>query len=177
MILNCFLCFSSFQNNSRVLWSPDKKLNWNQFNGIPNTSSTESAATKTRIEIGVISKKQIVEFNVQCFFESSKSWAKTKDSFILLHEQIHFDIAEVAARNLRKELSELKYTNEMDIKSIIKDVYHKNVKFLINYQTKYDSETNHSRNENKQKIWEERVSELLNNLKNYSNTKFIVKLN
>ncbi len=175
MILNSFFYYS-YQNSNRILWSPDKKLNWAQFKGVPDTISAESAATKTRIEVDVISQKQIVEFNVPCFFESNKSWSMTNDSAILVHEQIHFDIAEVAARNLRKELCELKYTNGMNIKSTVKDLYHKNIKFLISFQTKYDNETNHSRNKNNQKIWGERVSELLKNLKNYSKTRFAVKL-
>lgn len=176
MILNCLINYSIFQNSNKILWSDNRKLEWKQFRGNVDGTSLEGAATKTRIEINVIAEKTYIEFNVPCYFEPNQSWTLTNDSAVLIHEQNHFNLAEVAARNLRKELSEFKYVKGMNIKSEVNILYHKNIKFLITYQNKYDTETNHSISKHNQKIWEQRITDLLMNLEKYKATTIRINL-
>lgn len=167
----------NFQNdNNRIKWSPDVKLSWENFKGIPDTNGNEDAAVKTRIEVNVVSQKNMIELDIPCYFEINKSWSSTSDSIVLIHEQAHFDIAEVAARNLRKIVSEYKFTKDSKVKEVINELYHKNIQFLVSYQTKYDEETGHSRKVNNQKAWNLRVKEMLDNFEKYKNSKFIVKI-
>jgi predicted secreted Zn-dependent protease len=109
-----------------------------------------------------------IEHQVRCFFIKSKSWKKEGVSETLLqHEQLHFDIAELFARKLRKDLSRktsINDNNEIYFKGIYKNVINE----CIAMQLQYDRETNHSRNRQFQVLWEGAIQEKLQQLSNYN---------
>ena len=105
-----------------------------------------------------------------CFFIKSKSWAKSKNNDILLiHEQGHFDIAELFARKLRKAFAEYKF----NYKTVGKDIDNL---FLLNKQERakmdalYDKETKHSQDKQQQILWNKRIKTELNKLKKYASS-------
>ncbi|MBX9449849.1 MAG: hypothetical protein KL787_09070 [Taibaiella sp.] len=82
-------------------WSKDRKLTWDDFQGIPDTTSTGMAGTSS----GFVTKSKYtsdstISIVVSAVFYKKESWVKAefKDSATLNHEQGHFDIAEVYAR-------------------------------------------------------------------------------
>ena len=86
-----------------------------------------------------------------------------KTDYILTHEQGHFDIAEIFARKLNKLMKEYNFdwnTYRQDLKKIYQDVLDEKE----DMQNKYDEETNHSINKEKQEEWLKKISGKLKEL-------------
>ncbi|HKP32880.1 MAG TPA: hypothetical protein VJT83_09135, partial [Chitinophagaceae bacterium] len=82
----------------------------------------------------------------------------------------HFDIAEIHARILNKELKNYKF-NQRSASKDIGEIYNKVMQMHHDMQEKYDDETNYSRNEKRQKDWSEFIEKLLADLQTFSNYK------
>jgi len=86
-----------------------------------------------------------------------------------MHEQGHFDIAELFARKLRKAFAEYKFNAQTVGKDIDK-------LFILNKQERterdvlYDKETNHSQNKQQQVLWNKKIKSELDNLKKFAST-------
>ncbi len=102
-----------------------------------------------------------VEYSVESFFEPEGSWflAERVTPYILKHEQAHFDISELHARILRKNLDGKKFTKR--IKSEIESIYQKVEQQRRAMQTKFDVESDHSRNEEKEAFWQKYIANQL----------------
>lgn len=175
LILILFLLsFSDIDNgpsNSCILWTQDYKLKWDDFQGIPDSTRTyhQQSATKTSIEVTTKIESRKIIYTVSCYFDKEKSWTINHTSkSILAHEQLHFDIAEIYARNLRKKLFELKKISNSDLEKKVKEIYHEIISTCIQYQLKYDDETNHSKDKKNQHIWNDRIKEILNQTNEYN---------
>ena len=99
-----------------------------------------------------------MSIDVGCEFFPEKSWYRPElcDSIILSHEQLHFDIAELHARKLRKKLAETQFTE--NIREEIREIYDDMLKRLYIFQNRYDRETNFSRNLQKQLFWNQEIA-------------------
>lgn len=162
---------------NKIIWSKERQLTWSDFQAKPDSliKDGEDASTSTQIAISLENKKNKFIFNVQCYFERDKSWTVTNTSpYLLKHEQLHFDIAEIYARSLRKDLQEMKDIQNNEVEAKIKALYHKTITACILFQKKYDSETNHSKNITKQQIWNERVNGILAETNIYNSTNVVV---
>jgi hypothetical protein len=97
------------EGSDRILWSSKRKLVWDDFRGIPDTSRTISiASTSSKIEITEnFILNGIPKYEVQCYFIRSESWTKVNDESTLSHEQLHFDIDELFTRKIRKAFDSL----------------------------------------------------------------------
>ena len=99
-------------------------------------------------------------------FDRKKSWvideAKSDDR-LLRHEQLHFDLAEVYARILRKKLSAFKIPcrYEKSVQAQINVIADNNIRDLQVEQDRYDVETKHGLNEKAQTEWERKVKDML----------------
>ena len=81
------------------------------------------------------------KMNVATFFYKNKSWLGNKDNKNeLAHEQIHFDIAELFARKIRKDFEDLKSKKVKDFDAY-QHVYNTQWTACQAYQNQYDSET------------------------------------
>ena len=174
LIIVCYCLFvhaNDKGNNNTILWSENPQLKWNDFQGIPDPTGTSAEQSESKTEIVVVTKivKSKYAFNVSCFFEKEKSWTLNDTSQALLgHEQLHFDISELYARDLRKKLKELKNVSNTGIEQKVKDLYHDVITACVAFQKKYDAETEHSRNKTNQLMWKNRVKELLANTAGFS---------
>ncbi|OIN59924.1 hypothetical protein BLX24_08750 [Arsenicibacter rosenii] len=90
-----------------ISWHPDRLLQWKNFKGRIREAST--ALAETRCSIVVLPKvkagwKIRVDPEVYTYFNAEFSWVRPegKNNLVLQHEQLHFDIAELFARKLRK---------------------------------------------------------------------------
>ena len=178
-----FLCIfiisfkSEIKKTSVIVWTSNYKLKWDDFQGIKDTliDINEESMIKTKIEVITKISKEKVEFQILSYFDKEKSWTINDSSLMLLnHEQLHFDITEIFARELRKKLSSIKFISSQNLKDKVKELYHKVNLASIEYQLKYDRETNHSKNKSQQLIWNERIKDILKNTNNYSSVKIII---
>ncbi len=157
--------FCPAQDYETIRWS-EKRLSWKDFKGEPPVSDRVAATTASGISYQFSSsgtrKTFKVDFKISTHFYPRKSWYKPtlSDDIVLSHEQLHFDISELFARKLRKELSEAHFTPE-NVKSKIKTIYNKNNKALNDFQNQYDEDTNFSRNVQKQIIWNKKIGAAL----------------
>lgn len=161
-----FFFISTPQNVSeKIKWDENQKLTWNDFRGKPIRSASFVASTNTGISFQYsYSQKNgdvSVEYSVESFFHPEGSWylAERVTPYILKHEQAHFDISELHARILRKNLYGKDFSKR--IKSEIESIYQKVEQQRRAMQTKFDAETDHSRNEEKEVFWQEYIANQL----------------
>ncbi|MCM4151314.1 DUF922 domain-containing protein [Arenibacter sp. N53] len=168
LIIVCLVLNLGFGQEEEVVeWHPGKKLTWADFKGKPSNISNAAAITASGITYNFSAQgtadKMELDFKVSCHFYPNKSWYKPKlaNPTVLGHEQLHFDITEVYARKMRQELAKTKFTK--NAKSEVKEIYRKILKDLNDFQNKYDSETNFSRDMVQQLIWNKKIKKALNN--------------
>ena len=154
------------QEEETILWQESVVLHWSDFKEIPPKSDRIAAITASGIsyQFSAIENRSgavTIDFEVNTFFYPNKSWYKPKicDRDILRHEQLHFDISELFARKMRKRLSKKHFTKR--VKSEVNTIYKSILKELNDFQNLYDSETNFSRNKEKQLLWNRKIQEAL----------------
>lgn len=136
------------------------KLTWDDFQMLPPAdNSAMSANTTSGIQCKTSLKNHEVEIICGAYFERLKSWTKLHDSVLLRHEQLHFDISELHARYIKKELKTSIRLKGDDKK--IKQILQSNIQALEQYQKLYDEETNHGLDIENQTIWEQKIEKLL----------------
>lgn len=173
--------FCSAQNQYKV-WSKENKLTWNDFKGttVPDSLSKHFAVSfvKYEWENYKLFKDSFV-IDLVCYFSISKSWKREtviEDLDLLNHEQRHFDLAEIVTRRMRMELL-LHESTDIDstimyFNFIAKDKY---VKERSKLMLQYDKETDHGRHKAAQKRWDIKIDQLLNETKEYSNPRMVIK--
>lgn len=92
----------------QLAWSPSRRLSWEDFKGNPDSLDTHHAMTAANLAVDAKCNGTKFNYTVRCVFLPTESWSKNKKSERLLqHEQMHFDLTEVHARQLRKKLQAL----------------------------------------------------------------------
>lgn len=153
-----------------------RPLVWSDFQGRAPALSEFAAYTMTRVNLessytgrGKLWKG---EFKVEAVFLPQKSWARddrrSRSDRVLAHEQLHFDIAELSARKLRKALSELPEWS-VDLKQRANALFEKSVEEGEQMQKRYDHETNHGLDLKQQERWQIFVAEELQKLSAFRN--------
>lgn len=174
-ILIIFLLFSFQEKKDIIVWQEGKLLNWDDFRGKPakrfSAASTHYNTLKTTEEKG-----NKVEVVVEAIFYKNKSWKKVSwiNQQVLEHEQKHFDIVELYARKLRKQIQERKYSSYTNLKTVTDSLYDVMDKEMDVFQDKYDDETDASMNGDKQREWNKKIMEGIEALSLYKNTTFTV---
>ena len=165
------ICFQPFEEES-ILWDETNRLEWSDFKGSPNSNSDAVAITASGLTFDFSARTtsvRLVDFTaiVEAHFYPNKSWYKKErvNSIVLAHEQLHFDITELYARKLRKQINEANFS--VNIKKEI-SILHSNInKELKLFQNKYDSESDFSRSVEIQKEWQIFVKKELEKLSKY----------
>ncbi|MBA3705307.1 MAG: hypothetical protein H0W84_05250 [Bacteroidetes bacterium] len=149
---------------NKILWSKDYSLQWKDFKGPVKQDEGFDAMTAYSIESG----KEKNKFGIFCYFEKNKSWhikKKVTDS-LLKHEQYHFNLAEVYARKIRKQITEEKLLKNS---KLLEKAFKDNLRTLEKVQKIYDKETNHSKISTEQAKWEKDIDKQLQELNDFSN--------
>jgi hypothetical protein len=145
---------------------------WDDFKGTPADGDPADALTytgnQTLFEAFGIGNRFEVESHITCHFIKSKSWVKPgkKSDYLLNHEQRHFDISEIGAREFRNKLKKTTFTQgnfSSEVKRITDEMnqkYHR-------MQEQYDRETDHSRLEEKQQEWNKKIDGMLKETETY----------
>lgn len=115
------------------------------------------------------SKFSLIEFNavVEARFYPDKSWYKKEfaNSFVLAHEQLHFDITELYARKFRQKIDQATFTVHIkkELSALNKSI---NME-LKEMQQEYDRDSNFSRNAETQLRWQGLIQNELKKLTKY----------
>ena len=178
-----------------IEWDKARPLTWEDFVGPVPPTAPEDIAAETVSGISVKwsfkgnctfnenAKKWTctlteLNFTALALFDPNTSWVRPggQTAALLKHEQLHFDISEIFAREKRKELAKLAKEKlkgmgataqaattdlENKLKARIKTICDKINKKEDAMQTKYDKETDHGRKADKQAKWEKKVARLL----------------
>lgn len=198
-------------NNNQIIWSIDYKLKWSDFrikDSMDHLKHDIAAETNYRIDCGKIhGEDDTLIYQVCTLFLKNESFCdlkylKSDTVFMrkaLMHEQIHFDIAEVFARKLRKDiinrLNTFKHKNSDKVVQIIAKLYDKEVLDCIKLQDSFDEETaigsaerealrrnsylssaDKMQMEKNLLLWREKIDAKLQELDHYSNTKIKIKV-
>ena len=154
-------------------WKAIRPIQWTDFKAKPDTTVHYYAVTSSGIDMSgqakTVGNQSYIKFHVTANFDFNKSWVKIEKASdeLLRHEQYHFNISELHARILRKELSLLDKTDPKILKKVNKlfDQVHAS---SIKMQELYDEETNHSINELAQEEWEKKIDKQLQLLIDYA---------
>jgi hypothetical protein len=151
-------------------WSASRKLTWDDFQARPDVNSPMVALTSSTIKIEFGFNDKLFTHSISCRFNKQKSWVTRKNDYILKHEQGHFDITEIHARILKKELLAYKF-NGKTVNKDINDIYNDVMKQHVSTQQTYDLQTNHSIDSTKQRLWDNKIDSLLKLYKNWEKYK------
>ena len=176
-LISFLVLLSSFYQDRKdiIVWQEGKLLTWDDFQGKPakrfSAASTHYNTFKTTEEKG--NKAEVV---VEAIFYKNKSWKKMSwcNNDVLAHEQKHFDIVELYARKLRKQILERKYSSYTNVKAVTDSLYDAMDKEMDLFQDKYDDETDASMNGDKQREWNKMIMDGIKGLSAYKNTTFTV---
>lgn len=160
------------QESVNIPWDRKYKLTWDDFNGVVDSSQEYAAVTWTiikRNQTGLSEDKIFMTINN--FFLKEQSWVKRNQANdeLLKHERIHWDIVEYFTRKLRKIYSEHLSSSINDSYIFFHNEYDKILNDKNDFQNQYDTETDFSKNKEKQKEWASKVEKLLKEYEDYSN--------
>jgi hypothetical protein len=153
-------------NNNNIYYQPGYLLTWSDFKGKPVEGSDVAALTNAGFGIKLsfhrIENTSQLVIAVNCNFSKKDSWVKkeNKTTYILNHEQKHFDIAYIHTLSFMQNLKNAKLTNS-NYAAIIEKIYNESVAAMSKMQNQYDIETSHSRLTEIQSAWDEKISNQL----------------
>lgn len=176
LIISTLIGFVSFgqkpiiENDTIILWSKTRPLVWIDFKGKTKPPRQEygiytAAATAAGSEFVHQMDKNgnMVPYPLNYFYKSL-SWSISKDSLLLFHEQLHFDIAEVYVRKLRMGYTELIGKNIYE-SSAYSNLSDKMFEKCSEVQSEFDKEVSFSKIT--QQEWRKRIDKELEELKKY----------
>lgn len=181
LALVCFCIFcrlhsQTLNNEDDILyWSQHHRLTFDNFKWKPTQSDTTlseaSPAMLTHklgaiiksIDVHILTKHSKTTFTIQAGMKPNLSWIKDYgDTAELKHEQGHFDICEIYARILRRDIKKATSLSEA------KEIYEKTIADEEAEQNKYDSHNTYQAG-GIAPDWKEKVSTRLKELDAYKN--------
>lgn len=175
-LLLTVLLFSSFnfktKNDDIIQWKSSYRLNWNDFKAAPPANASNAALTSSGILMKFTSDGESLNYEISCNFVKNSSWGRVKNEHILAHEQGHFDIAEIYARKLNKELKAYRYNNK-SVNKDVNNIYKTVMDQLLQMQNQYDEQTDYSRNFVQQKEWLDKIDNFLAALIDYAGYEYV----
>jgi hypothetical protein len=140
-------------------WSAGRRLVWDDFQGSPPTAGTEGAKTTYALYSAWKCRGADFQFRVVAGFRTTQSWVKpavlrdtAQSRSILAHEQVHFDLAEVHARLMRRYFTGLAGAcrkTDAQLGALAQQMEDA----AAAEQRRYDAETNHGLLADRQAQW------------------------
>lgn len=158
----CVFGLRAFSQQNVVIWNERHPLQWIDFEGNVKTSSDFDAESfaEVKYDYTFISPKNF-SFDVYASFNKNTSWCRKEyqSPELLKHEQVHFDIAELYAKRLQEVFDHFTYSK--NFANEILQIFEQKKTEYHSMQMRYDDETNHSRNKQRQSEWEAFIKDLL----------------
>ena len=155
-----------------IVWQKNHRLTWNDYKGKPQHNRFAAASTVYSMHRHIYKDANgNIMASIKAHFYPQDSWKGSYlDDALLAHEQKHFDIVELYARKLRKQLMEIKVRNEEDAQQKM-DSLHKIIDDEMDaYQDKYDKESDYSMAHDEQAAWIKQIDAAIDSLSAYQNT-------
>jgi hypothetical protein len=109
------------KDNNLVVWNSERKLTWADFKDTVKSTPHHMYLAVSGITILCkykLKENQLSDFDIACAFVKDSSWKRDTAHYILVHEQGHFDMGEIAARQCRKAFAPLLYSKIVNRKFI-----------------------------------------------------------
>jgi hypothetical protein len=171
----CKLNAQSPNDHDILYWSQNHRLDFGDFKGKPTQSDTtlhevspkilthKLGAIIKSIDVHLVTEGHKTRFTIQAGMKQSLSWIKDHgDSSELKHEQGHFDICEIYARILRRDIQKAKSLQEA------KEMYEKTSDDEEAEQDNYDKDNTYQAGGITYE-WQEKISNRLKELEAYKN--------
>ncbi len=162
-----------FIKKSRLNWNSENQISWYDFHATPNyfqiVTQDYGAEIYSHFDYKATGEKYDTLI-IEAYMSPHHSWATDlmkESSYSLEHEQYHFNITELVARNFRKDASE--FLNKKYDEQILEKLYIQNLSFLNEIQNNYDIQTDHSLIRKEQEKWVEIIDTLLIIFNDYKN--------
>ncbi len=155
-------------------WSPAQALTWQNFRGPPREGLFKAAETFSSVTylIGCLGRE--TRFTVLATFSTTESWVRRdirSDSVAgpqtLRHEQTHFDLTEVLARELRRTLHQAEGLCPNRLQRA-RELFDSLSTVSQALQARYDAETLHGTSLESQGEWSRAVRARLDSLGSFS---------
>lgn len=177
LLIGC-ICISFKQDNKEevIVWQKNRRLTWDDYKGKPERRFAAASTVYSMYRYVYKDANGNILASIKAHFYPNDSWkSKWIDDALLAHEQRHFDIVELYARKLRKQLAQIKVKNKEDAQQKL-DSLHKIIDTDMDaYQDKYDEETNYSMAHDKQVAWIKEIDKAIEKLSAYENTEVKLK--
>ena len=109
-----------YQNDSKILWEKDIELRIEDFRKDIPDYSDKLAESLLSIEYNYqVTEVEAPIFTIKTYFIKDRSWIKLKDKNTLRHEQLHFDMAELYTRKMRRDIEQMRRKKIKDIEVYI----------------------------------------------------------
>lgn len=161
-----FISLSVFsQNENKIIWTEGERLTWSDFNGKHRTGVSYVASTTSGIafsySVSENKGKRDLDVKVTSNFYPESSWINPENAtpYILAHEQAHFDISELHARILRKEIAATTFGK--NLKKELSNLYKSVEERRVAMQHQFDLESDHSKIPDEELRWEVFIKEQL----------------
>ncbi|NEM97805.1 DUF922 domain-containing protein [Pontibacter burrus] len=152
---------------THIAWSADRPLTWGDFKAQPDSLNPHHALTAANLAVDAKCNANKLEYDVKCVFLANESWTKNiKSDKLLQHEQLHFDLTEVHARQLRKELKALG-TVCPDARPKLAATVNAAFARWKAEQDKFDAQSKHGLDATVSAEWEQTIAARLKQLENY----------
>lgn len=157
-----------------LAWNEFYKIQWHDFRGTPDDQARGDAGAAVKITAKPFMVKKKIKYDVVALFNRNKSWARGQSPSLLAHEQLHFDIAELYARKIRKRIQELNTEGVNDIKTYNAAI-HELLQESNEVDLQYDLETLHGGMSGKQAAWSAKIKIALAQMAHYKKTKRVIR--
>jgi hypothetical protein len=147
-----------------IVWSPTRKLDWKDFKGKPPAGTLGGALSAISHDYAVGCRDDVLQVRVRTVFMPRQSWVTYRIASSglasrvgLVHEQIHFDLAEVYARRIRKRFRELRDPcprSDAELMGMAEQVINDH----WTAQRRYDTETENGQVGRRQEDWERKIA-------------------
>lgn len=163
------------QDSNTIYWTEGAKLQLADFRG-RRSPGDHSYIGKTAATIVPAIKYTGDSFcyKVDCVFDKNNSVIKGRSQSVLEHEQGHFDITEIVARQIRKNLSGLSAKAGVadSVNRIVDAAYAEGDRI----QQAYEADCGYGDVPVRQAVWNMRIKDMLDGLKDYGRADGKVKL-
>lgn len=143
------------QNIDSMKWSATTKLGFADFLGAPDVNDEFSASCSARINYDYNIDYDTLNYDIFSYFRRNRSWMKIADSTLLAHEQLHFDIAEINSRMIKKRFAALagKQIGDSAINKIIWEEWANS----MTLDSVFDEQTSHGALGAESNRWSEKI--------------------
>lgn len=141
-----------------IYYSSERPLAWSDFKGQADPPGPVAALTTSgfgyKAHMTTSNGKGQFNIGVYCFFSKDQSWVRTgrNTSYILTHEQHHFDVSYIAANIFMDKVRSANLTPS-NFNTILPRLYRECCDFMNKMQNDYDGQTLNGQLEDVQKKW------------------------